>query len=182
MAWDDELRALLPPPAAGLSAEPDQWGEIEGALGLPIPSDYKTFIRTWGPGVLAGEILFLADREAPGMPDLGRHALAVADAYRHSKENFPDKYAAPLLPDPGSLLSFGRDGNGDQFGWIVGSGPAEEWSAAILVHEDGVPTEFDGPFGAFILALCRKELERLPAFYSDLDQFENRYEAPPAAV
>jgi hypothetical protein len=54
-----DLIGLAPPPGSPVdTGSPDQWGEVERALGMPLPSDYKQFINVYGDGEF-GDFLYV---------------------------------------------------------------------------------------------------------------------------
>ena len=68
-------------------------------------------------------------------------------------------YGLPVLPAEGSLLLSAIDGNGDEFGWLVGPGPANSWPVAIFADDEGTPDVTGLSFSAFMLAFARREFE-----------------------
>lgn len=167
MAWDDDLRGILPPPPG---VDPDRqidWAPQERALALQLPEDYKRFIRIWGPGVLADEVIMLGDVPAGRAPDLSKHALNVDRICRELQANIGGDYDYPNLPDPGAFLSYGMDGSGNYFGWVTGADPSD-WNAAVFVDGDAAASVFAGSFADFILAFCRGREDRLPMIHPTL--------------
>jgi hypothetical protein len=46
------LEVLPPPKHVTEVGQPDLWPTIEATLGLTLPSDYKAYINTFGPGFI----------------------------------------------------------------------------------------------------------------------------------
>jgi hypothetical protein len=44
------IRLVSPPSSPADTGQPDQWDDVERALGMPLPSDYKQFINAFGTG------------------------------------------------------------------------------------------------------------------------------------
>lgn len=56
MAGLDELQQLLGAPTPRRWS-PDEWAEVENYVGSSLPSDFKAFMDTYGPGVIAQELV-----------------------------------------------------------------------------------------------------------------------------
>lgn len=158
MSWMDDLSAALPPPDGmrKVAASAD-WQVVEERLGTAFPPDYKDFIARWGDGTWEGFIMFYPPETPERGFGLPGEAVAFARAYETLKSRNPDRYALPLAPAVGALLPFARTENGDYCGWIIGDGPPESWSVAVLGHGDGMPETTDMSFAEFLTRLSRDE-------------------------
>ncbi|MFD8530369.1 hypothetical protein ACFV0L_23415 [Streptosporangium canum] len=89
MTTIDGLIRLVPPPAEPVDAQGD-WREVEAALGLELPADFKTLIERYGRGQFV-------DLITPLTP-FGAHDLRIQRAQRllDSERSFREKY--PDLP------------------------------------------------------------------------------------
>ena len=168
MAWTDDLRDALPPPAGIDPDRPMHWADIERRIGVTVPDDYRTFIRLWGPGVLLDEVLFYGDVPSGHARDLARFARQVDDDYRALQEILGDPFDYPLLPARGAFLGFGSDGLGNFYGWIVGDGDAADWNVAVFENREPRASVFPGSFADFIAAFVRGAVDRLPRVHPSL--------------
>jgi hypothetical protein len=60
-----ELHAMLRVSHPETKIQPTDWNAAEKALGMPLPSDYKSFIDSFGSGTL-GDITIVAPHGPPG--------------------------------------------------------------------------------------------------------------------
>lgn len=154
MAWDDELAALMPPMPGSVGPPPDASREV---LGLAVPQSYVAFCERWGDGgSFLDEITLFGFGDLSNRNSLAYKAQQFLHEYGWLQGSYPDKWALPLLPAPGSLLPFGIDGNGDWFGWRVGA-KGGKWPVAVLLHGDGMPKDTGLDFPGFMLAFARRE-------------------------
>ncbi|MFV2197041.1 hypothetical protein [Nocardiopsis sp. LOL_012] len=128
--------------------EPIVWGEIEEAMGLALPEDYKILASKYFTVNLGSISLITPRAGTPGDPDLLVATRESEEIFREflAEDPFvgdvPQKMDGTLLegyprfPDfyptvPG-LLKWGDDFIGDEFYWYV-DGPSSEWK--ILAKE-----------------------------------------------
>ncbi|TNY36689.1 SMI1/KNR4 family protein [Thermomonospora catenispora] len=151
MHWAvEQLTAVLAPPASG--GDQIDWGRIEEEYGVAFPVDYRSFVETYGGGVMddcigiitppvEGSIYGAILNGAPFGPDL-----------RH-----PEGY--PYCPDPGGILRWGYSSEGDDAYWRCVSEDPDEWT--ILIWRRHVPSleetwwSFEGGMVEFLLAIIR---------------------------
>ncbi|MGW3630362.1 SMI1/KNR4 family protein [Streptomyces sp. NPDC005122] len=117
----DDLRRHNPPPSQPLWANGD-WNEVESALGLQLPTDFKQLIGAYGAHHFAG---FLT----PLTPFGGRDLLVgpakrLLDQERGFRDSSPEDCPYPFYPEPGGLLPWARTDNGDTVCWLTDGKPA----------------------------------------------------------
>jgi hypothetical protein len=128
--------------------------QFETESGVKLPVDYRSFIRLFGPGELAGEFFLLA----PGYPtsniDLKLHTIEFRRGVQRSpsiRQSFDD----PVFV--GRLLFFCRTFQGDKFAWDTADVTNQEehdYRIHLWRHE-GEKTEIvAGSFREFIEDLC----------------------------
>jgi hypothetical protein len=61
----------------------------------------------------------------------------------------------PFHPEPGGLISWGRDFSGDEHFFLPCDADPDRWKIVTMVHEIGCET-FDGPFSAFALSFVER--------------------------
>ncbi|MBB3732477.1 SMI1/KNR4 family protein [Nonomuraea dietziae] len=75
MTTIDDLVALVPPPTEPVDARGD-WHEVEAALGLALPTDFKALIERYGLGQFVDHITPLTPFGAHGPADRARSGTA----------------------------------------------------------------------------------------------------------
>jgi hypothetical protein len=123
----ERLCGLVAPPASPLYNSGD-WQEVERALGLRLPDDYKLLIETFGQGGFVGQAFCsgLLITSYLGARPVER-ATGAAEYFR-SIAGLP--YGVyPAIP---GLLAFGSYGDKDTVAWNT-SGPPDEW---VIVYHD----------------------------------------------
>jgi uncharacterized protein (TIGR02996 family) len=126
----DELRVVMPPPKRLLNAS-GKWEEVEQALGLTLPSDYKAFIRTYGSGT-AGciEIVSPLGLNYDVRERWVNWAGLIADLAEYEEVPYP------VFPESGGLLPFGTLGDVDLLTWRT-IGDPEHWPFVYHDREQG---------------------------------------------
>ena len=127
----DELRLVLPPPARPMNCTGD-WAAVEHAIGLRLPSDYKTFISIYGSGMINGCL----DVQSPfGIKtDAREWWLNWVDVYACDAKFRPISY--PIFPEPGGLLPFGTLGDMDILNWRT-VGESDQWPFVYYHRTEG---------------------------------------------
>ena len=154
----ERLRQLLPPPADPVEpGRPDGWGEVEGALGTELPSDFKAFTELYGSGTV-DDFLYLFNPFTAG-PDgnLLAEKDRVLDGYRQTRARFPERLPLPPFPDPGGVLPLGRTDNGDELYWVT-QGDPDGWPVALLESRATRQEVHPMPVTEFLAALAANQL------------------------
>ncbi|WP_431895935.1 SMI1/KNR4 family protein [Nonomuraea sp. bgisy101] len=123
----EDLVRLVPPPAVPVDANGD-WREVEAALGLVLPTDFKLLIERYGRGRFVDFLMPLTpfgDNEL-----LVRHARHLLDGERSFRESNPDKCPYPFYPEPGGLLPWAGTDNGDRLCWST-TGEPDGWPIVV---------------------------------------------------
>ena len=143
----DELVRLLGPSPASRKPSADDWTEIEAYIASALPTDFKTFLDTYGTGVICDELVVFHPRGAGPLLERMRQ---IHERCGGSRRRNPDFHPFPFHPEPGGLISWGYDYSGDEhFFWPCARDP-DHWK--IVTHSHGTePEVFDGPFTAFVL-------------------------------
>lgn len=103
------------------------WPAVEGRLGLRLPSDYKQFIETIGPGTY-GRIVVASPNgptaDAPGL----------FDVYSVVRERYRKLYGEtmPALPSPGGPLLWGLAPHGRVCAWRFDDAPPDRRSVVVF--------------------------------------------------
>jgi uncharacterized protein (TIGR02996 family) len=127
----DELRRVLPPPRRPLHAGGD-WGAVEAAIGLRLPTDYKAFIDTYGSGTI-GPLEFVSPLGVGA--DVRRWWANWAGFYPDIAE-YGIEIPYPVFPQPGRLLPFGTLGTVDLLNWLT-VGEPNSWPFVYYDRDEG---------------------------------------------
>ncbi len=127
----DELLEVLPPPKRPLHNHGD-WGAVEAAIGLNLPSDYKAFIAAYGRGTINNCL----EIESPfGLKDDVRKWWGNFAAFYDCVAKY-ESLPYPIYPQPGGLLPFGTLGDVDLLNWLT-TGEPEQWPFVYYNREKG---------------------------------------------
>lgn len=166
-ALDDLLR-LLGPPTAARTPSPDDWTETEAYVASPLPTDFKTFLDTYGTGVVCDELVVFHPR---GDSPLLARMRQVHERRAAARRRAPDLHTFPVHPEPGGLISWGYDHSGNEhFFWPCDPDP-DRWK--VVTDSHGLELEvFEGPFTAFVLDYVERLRNLDPHHGLDPDELE----------
>ncbi|GAA2685771.1 SMI1/KNR4 family protein [Nonomuraea recticatena] len=127
MTTIDDLVALVPPPTEPVDARGD-WHEVEAALGLALPADFKALIERYGLGQFVDHITPLTPFGAHGL--LIERAQGLLGRERPFREKYPAECPYPFYPEPGGLLEWAGTDNGDALCWLT-EGEPDDWRVVV---------------------------------------------------
>ena len=124
----ERLRQFVVPPPLPLYHTGD-WCEIERALGIRLPEDYKTLIETFGQGTFVGKAnrsgLLISSYLGPA------EAVELGEGFgAYFRTLMPMAYG--IYPDQPGLLGFGSYADKDTIAWNT-SGEPKDWE---IVYDD----------------------------------------------
>lgn len=123
----EDLVRLVPPPVVPIDANGD-WREVEAALGLGLPADFKTLTERYGRGQFVD---FLTPLTPFGTHELlVQQARQLLDGERSFRESDPDRCPYPFYPEPGGLLPWAGTDNGDRLCWST-DGEPDGWTVVV---------------------------------------------------
>lgn len=119
-----ELSVAMPLKQQGV--QPVDWASIEQALGLKFPSDYRSFVGTFGPGTFC-DIMIAAPDPCEDV-DLARllirkHEQAMASRRIASR--------TPFYPEPSGMIVWGEGIDGWTFGWGPNQYGPDQWGIVV---------------------------------------------------
>jgi hypothetical protein len=167
----DELMRLLPAPQEQVAAPP--WRQSKGEIGVDFPADYRDFVDRFGGGSMTSELMFLEFSVfAPCSVGLtvdaprGFEAFMVNQAKRvrplfvfdGADEAYWGGTVYPVHPDPGGLLAWGQNQEGDVFFWLTEDPDPDRWPVVMWARGPATTYRFEGGMVAFLLALFQGEL------------------------
>jgi len=133
----DEFAGLRAELGAGPAAvRPVDWEAAERKLGCRLPSDYKAFVDTYGPGTCcdihvavpragqAHDLFGLLERVHGQVRAAERSRLASRGIGR-------TEYDPPVYPEPGGMICWGEAANGLVFGWGPSGPDPGSWGVTI---------------------------------------------------
>jgi SMI1-KNR4 cell-wall len=174
-----ELLELVQPPTHPTRVGTDeQWAEVERAVGLALPADYKEFIRAYGSGHFARFYSVYSPFTDFNYTGLLPSILRVCDAERSFKREVPDRSPFPIHPEVPGLLPWACDENGNFYFWLT-SGHPDGWNVIVNeVRGDGY-SQYDCSMTAYLARVLRGEIQALA---SDYPMVEDRVFEPWATV
>jgi hypothetical protein len=105
------------------------WAAVHARLGFRLPTDYREFIDTYGPGTL-GDIRITA----PGAPgDLDLYGLLQR---KYAQVRDLERWAAvdpPFYPEPGGAVCWGETVGGWTCAWAPVSADPDEWTVTAIM-------------------------------------------------
>jgi hypothetical protein len=142
----DELEKHLGAPSHPVT--PIQWEHVEGQIGLPLPSDYKAFIDSYGPGTFCD--ITIAAPAAPADLDL---LTLINRKYRQATGNPRRRVLAPPIhPEPGGMIPWGETPDGWTCCWAPTDHNPDDWGI-VLADVNLRPVEYvpDMSFSALLV-------------------------------
>lgn len=130
MSLDQLKMVLTPPDNPQNTGDGIGWSELEKALGVTLPEDYKAFISTYGTGEIDEFIWILTPFESDENVNFLARAKAMREAYLESKQQFPTYYHHDFYPATGGILPWGYTDNGDELYWKTNGDPGM-WTMII---------------------------------------------------
>jgi hypothetical protein len=158
----DRLVSLAPPPARDVRET--SWTEIEEAIGLRLPDDYKAFTGLYGFGQF-DDFLYVY---VPGARAEEYDLLARRQEDLETLRELGPEPETPADPEVrvGGLLPWGTTDNGDVFFWYLRSGDPSTWT--VLVNEGRAPVwhRYAGSMTEFLVDVLTGA-ERVEVFPED---------------
>jgi hypothetical protein len=129
------LSRIMPPPVSPVEAS-GSWLDIEDALGLKLPNDFKEFIRSYGSGSISHFLSVLNPFSSRPALNLLEQSKRQLEALRELHDDFGEENPFELYPARGGLLPVAITDNGDIIHWLTTGNPSE-WT--IVVNEARSP-------------------------------------------
>lgn len=127
-----ELARQLGEPAPGHAQRID-WEYVERRLERPLPSDYKSFIEKYGPGMLGDVRIF---SPSANRPDFDLFLLLNRIEWRFADDNRRRQTGPPIFPERGGLIAWGETSDNRICAWAPSrSDDAGAWGV-VTGHDD----------------------------------------------
>lgn len=156
------LIKVLGPPRPGVVPVP--WDRSAGEIGLRFPGEYRDFIDHYGQISLNGELHIYGPSTLPpqpgvpgGFPGFLYRATDpygfpgyLAQAYASGDH---DECSYPVYPEPGGLLKWANNSNGDHCFWLTDNDDPDRWPIVVVYRADFEWDRFNGTTAEFLLAV-----------------------------
>lgn len=147
-----DLLSVLPVPDSRSEEGTHDWATVEAELKTVLPSDYKEYVDTLGTGGISAFLYVFSPFSKNRHLNLLLVGPVILDAYRMSRDQFPELYSYRAFPESEGLLPWGRTDNGDELYWLTRGGP-DDWSVVIIESRGAEIEAYDGTMSEFLTAL-----------------------------
>ena len=153
-----QLQDVLKPPANAVESGMGQdWGRITSKFGAPLPTDYMQYVELYGSGEIGGWLtVFNPFSKNPNI-SLIEQFFHVLSGISELKKEFPESYPYPLLFEPGGLLPWGINIDGDIYCWST-TGSSGKWKI-IIIGRHSEAEEFQYSFSEFLSEAIKGNVE-----------------------
>ena len=146
----DELLTFIAPPREPRDTK-GAWAEVEAALSIRFPVDFRELIQRYGTGEFFGGLLILN----PFNQWCRRQITKELQNYRAMRDAM--ELSLKLHPESPGLFPWGRDTNGNGFFWLT-EGVPDEWPVVQVGHnEEDKPHRADVGITAFLVRYGQHE-------------------------
>ena len=151
------LKKLIPFPDKAIEINPASWSRIEEKVNCFLPNDFKSFIDSYGTGVIGNFLWVLNPKSSNDSLNFNKSKY-FSFSYNKMKELFPEDYMRPAFPKENSFLTWAFSDNGDSLFWVVNGDNPDEWKVGIHSSDKGEEEIFDMGVSAFLISLANKTL------------------------
>lgn len=162
----DRLVSLLPPPSGEVAGVP--WHLSRSEIGLDFPADYRQFVDRYGGGEAARPDGFVY--VSVFGPDVSEHPWAGGSGFKafmanqakgiypsfvfdDADEDYWGGTVYPVQPDPGGLLAWGENENGDIFFWLTEDPDPDRWPVVMWARGPATTFRHEGGMVEFLLSV-----------------------------
>jgi len=123
----ESLKQMMPPPIdAGTTVD---WSEVESVWGRRFPSDYQSFVATYGEGTIENYLAVLVPKMEGGAP-VGPMDF-ISDDARGTWEELDSPHPANLDVQADDIIAWGSDSTGDLLCWAAVAQEPDAWKVII---------------------------------------------------
>lgn len=149
----DRLTRLLPPPQSAVAGPP--WQHSRTEVGFDFPSDYRAFVNRYGGSQIGapGSLRFFVHCPSSiparsGVPTgfegfVEWHVSDIAPMFEGGDEDYWGGTTYPMYPEPGGLLTWGENEQGDLFWWLTEGDDADRWPVVVWARGPATTFRFD---------------------------------------
>lgn len=161
-----QIMELMEPPQAVGATTP--WHNAATEVGFEFPADYRDFVDVYGGGGVNDELFIAAptlrrtdSRFRTGFGGfVDQTTLGLGRSITEMRENAvalddEETYPFPILPEPGGLLIWGNNANGDVCFWDTREADPDRWPVVVFLLSSRHWDRFDGGMTEFLQAVLR---------------------------
>jgi len=162
----NEFLSVIPKPKSSAHTAAS-WKRVEQTLTTPLPADYKSFVESYGNGLICGVIRI--HNPFSGYMDWFD---TILDMYRGMK----DIFSHPLFPTSGGLLPFGYTENGGMhLMWKTSGSTPDKWTVALVNWDKLTVESLDYNMTDFLLNVARGQITGDQLNYADSLDYQNLF-------
>ncbi|MGW1724818.1 hypothetical protein ACWCQK_18000 [Streptomyces sp. NPDC002306] len=164
----ERLAQLLPPPAASVTQPP--WERSRAEVGFDFPSDYRAFVDRYGGGEFGTSDWSTFKVYAPSSAELkpGKpagfqgfvdyHVSGTARLFEGCDEDDWGGTVYPMHPQPGGLLTWGENREGDIFWWLTEGDDPDAWPVVMWARSTATTYRFDTGMVEFLHSMVNGDV------------------------
>jgi len=149
----ERLTRLLPSPQAAVAGPP--WQQSRTEVGFDFPSDYRAFVDRYGGGQIGTSnslrCFVYAPSSIPVRPGIPTgfkgfvewHVSYIAPMFEGCHEDYWGGTVYPMYPEPGGLLTWGENEQGDLFWWLTEGDDPDRWPVVMWARGPAATFRFD---------------------------------------
>lgn len=164
----NDLLTVFSPPQSPLELPSDaDWARCSLRFGK-LPPDYRTFVDTFGTGVVDGFLWIFNPGSANPNLELEASVERELGVLEQIKKQSPNAYRMSVFPQPGGYFPFGGSDNGDTLFWVT-DGAAEDWTVAVMGPREREVFEYAGTMTGFLIDVLERRVvcDRFPEDFPD---------------
>jgi hypothetical protein len=121
----ERLTQLVPPPTSPTEVGPlERWVAAEAELGIELPPDYRDFVVAYGSGLFAAFYVVYNPFASSPLIRLKDRVDKLCAIERQTKLSRIMNVPYPIYPEPGGILPWGCDENGNYYYWLTEGAPS----------------------------------------------------------
>ena len=117
MSFESLKELVTPPEQPAEVGSVEAWLRCEAQLGFKLPSDYREFVFAFGSGLFAGLYRVYNPFAKSEWTALHPSVERTCTHLREFRQSFPQDVPYPIYPEPGGLLPWANDENGNDYYW-----------------------------------------------------------------
>ncbi|WP_055591094.1 SMI1/KNR4 family protein [Peterkaempfera griseoplana] len=149
----DQLVRLLPPPPTPVAGLP--WERSRQHVGFDFPQDYQAFVDLYGGGHIGAadglRMFIYAPTSASRIRTTSTgfkgfvdwHVAEMAPMFEGTDADHWGGTLYPVYPEPGGLLTWGENEQGDMFWWLTEGDDADKWPVVMWARGPATTFRFE---------------------------------------
>jgi len=150
---------LLEPPSPVEQGNSDIWAKMTSLLGKPLPNDFMWYIDTYGSGSISDFVYVFNPFSGNKNFNFQIQVIEKLSILGSIKQSEGEKVVPySLCFEPGGLLPWGGDDNGDTFYWLTTAGSSDNWTVVLGQARGDDWEEYPFSMTVFLKKLLTKEI------------------------